>query len=116
MKYLFAPFLMFICISSSAQYYYKDIMGTKETAELMRSYRNQKVNRVILTSFDANNTRNDEFYVEQQFSAVTQTLRTITRSDVTNASVLTSFMDPNNHVIKTIDSSEAVVSTSVYNY
>ena len=42
---------------SQAQYYYKDIVGTRETADLIKNYRNNKVSRVVLTSYDAENTK-----------------------------------------------------------
>lgn len=107
---------IFFTIGAKAQYYYKDIIGTKETADLIKSYRNNKVSKVILNSYDAENTKNDDFYVEQIFSAQEQMLRTITRSGVTNESVLISYADASGNVIKTVDSSENITTTSVYNY
>lgn len=99
-----------------AQYYYKDILGTQETADLIRTYQARKVTRVQLTSFDADNTRSDEFFVEQVFSPATGLLRTTTRSGVTGASVLLSYIDASGRVVKTVDSSESLVSTSTYTY
>jgi hypothetical protein len=74
------------------------------------------VSRVVLNSYDAENTKVDDFYVEQVFSTSDQMLRTISRSGVTNESVLISYADANGNVIKTVDSSETITSTSVYNY
>jgi len=116
MKLSFITLFIFFTIAANAQYYYKDIIGTKETADLIKSYRNNKVSKVILNSYDAENTKNDDFYVEQVFSAPEQMLRTITRSGVTNESVLTSYADAAGNVIKTVDSSETIITTSVYNY
>lgn len=116
MKTLLASVVFLASLSASAQHYYKDIIGTRETAEIMKAYQNNKVSRVVLASYDENNTRIGDFYVEQQFSAATHTLRTITRSDVTHASVLLSFIDDNGNVIKTIDSSTVVTSVTTYTY
>lgn len=116
MKSSFILFLVLFSLGVHAQYYYKDIIGAQETANLIKNYRNHKVSRVVLNSYDAENTKNDEFYVEQVFSAADQMLRTITRSGVTSESILISYADANGNVIKTIDSSETIVSTSVYNY
>ena len=112
--FLFA-FLALACIAN-AQYYYKDIIGTKETSDLIKSYRNNKVSKVLLNSYDAENTKNDDFYVEQVFSGPAQMLRTVTRLGTGNESVLISYTDVNDKVVKTTDSSESVVTTSVYNY
>jgi len=99
-----------------AQYYYKDIIGTKETSDLIRSYRTNRVSRVLLNSYDAENTKNDDFYVEQVFSAPNQYLKTITRLGDANESILISYTDANNNVVKTVDSSETITTTSVYKY
>src|SRR5215213_10113615 len=105
---------LFLATISHAQYYYKDIIGAKETADLIKSYRNNKVSRVVLNSYDAENTKNDDFYVAQQYS--NQILKTITRSGVTDESILISYTDANGNVTKTVDSSETMSSVSIYNY
>ncbi|HEX6334232.1 MAG TPA: hypothetical protein VFZ78_08385 [Flavisolibacter sp.] len=102
--------------AASAQFYYKDIIGTAETAEMIRNYRKANVSRVILTSYDGNNTRTDAFYAEHQFSTADQTLKTISRSDFTAPSVLISYVDGSGRVTKTVDSSDAVVSVTSYTY
>ncbi len=116
MKPLLASLAFLASLSASAQYYYKDIVGTKETSEIIKAYQNNKVSRVVLTSFDGNNTPSSDFYVEQQFSPVSRTLKTITRSDMTHASVLVSVIDEQGRVIKTTDSSDVVTTITTYNY
>lgn len=107
---------LFISVTAGAQYYYKDIIGTKETSDMIRGYRNNKVSRVLLTSYDTDNSKIDDFYVEQQFSSAAQTLRTITRSGALNESVLTAYTDANGNVIKTVDSSGFIISVTNYKY
>ena len=116
MKISFLIFFSVLVTLAKSQYYYKDILGTKETADLVKTYRNHKVSRVLLNSYDAENTKNEDFYVEQVFSIPTQMLKTITRSGVTNESVLISYTNENGNVIKTIDSTQAITTTSIYNY
>jgi hypothetical protein len=70
----------------------------------------------LLTSFDETNTKTEEFYVEQQFSLKDRSLKTITRSGVTNESILTTFFDANGNIIRTVDSSDIMKSISVYSY
>jgi hypothetical protein len=100
----------------SAQHYYKDIIGTRETAEMMRAYREAKVARVVLASYDESNTRITDFSVEQQFSPASQTLTTITRSGTGEPSLLLSHIDGNGRVIRTLDSSRFAVTTTQYSY
>lgn len=106
----------FLASTGFAQYYYKDIVGTRESAEIIRHYKQNKVSRVVLNSYDANNTRNDDFYVEQIFSDAANTLKTITRSGISDQSILVSYINEKGQVVKTVDSSTALVSTSMYTY
>lgn len=116
MKSFLATTVLFISFTASAQHYYQDIIGTKETAETLKAYKTNKVNKVVLTSYDENNTRNEDFYVEQEFSAERQTLKTVTRSDMDHESILISYFDNNGDVIKTTDSSNIVTTTTNYTY
>jgi hypothetical protein len=116
MKLFFFICLSVANISAQAQYYYKDIIGTKETAELIKNYTANKVSKVTLSSFDADNTRSDDFVVEQTFSIPERTLKTFTRIGASENAVLTSIIDDKGNVVKTIDSSETVLSTTIYNY
>lgn len=114
MKLLTLFIFLWIATTSNCQYYYKDIIGSEQTTNLLKTYRNNKVNRVMVTSYDGENTKMDDFYVEQQFSP--EALKTITRSNVSNESILISYIDANNRVTKTIDSSDVVTSYTTYTY
>jgi len=116
MKYLLLPVLFFTCISLHAQYYYKDILGTKESSDLIRTYQKAGVTRVNVNSYDADDTRNENFLVTQTFSKPHAVLRTTTRDGDTPESVLTSYADNTGKVIKTTDSSANLISTTEYQY
>jgi hypothetical protein len=116
MKFAFLLSLVFSSFYATAQYYYKDIIGTRETFELIKNYKANKVTKVTLTSFDAANTRSDDFYVEQTFSPAAKTLRTLTRLGGSQGSVLTSYIDDSGNVVRTTDSSELSISNTVYQY
>ena len=114
MKLLTLITLLLIATTSNCQYYYKDIIGSEQTTNLLKAYKTNKVSRVVVTSYDGENTKMDEFYVEQQYSP--EALKTITRSNVSNESILISYIDANNRVTKTIDSSDVVTSYTNYTY
>ena len=116
MKNIFFILALSTGISSNAQYYYKDIIGTKETALTMQSYMKNKVNRVSLNSFDADGTKSDAFFVSQVFNITQKTLHTTTKSGLTDESILVSYINNNGQVIKTVDSSQKLVSVAAYQY
>lgn len=110
--------ILLATISSSAQYYYKDIVGIKESSDLFKSYLKNKVSRVMLNSYDAENVKSDQLFVRQEFLADVRLLKTTTGTgtDNTNTSTLYTYADANGNIIKTVDSSGIVVSTTTYEY
>lgn len=108
----------FICFShaASSQYYYKDIIGTKESAELITSYRNNKVRTVTLNSYTLNNIPIENFSIQQEFLPSLQALQTITRTEYSNISYLTSFINADGKLVKATDSSNGIVNSSIYSY
>lgn len=104
-------------VSASAQYYYKDVIGTKESSDLITAYRKNNVQSVSMKSYTIDNTPLDNLSVQQEFSPTAQTLRTITKTEYLPASYLTTFFDANGHVLKTADSvAGGFVTTTVYRY
>jgi len=116
MKGFIMAFALFYITSANAQYYYKDIVGSNETASMMQAYLKNKVYRVSLNSFDADGTKSDAFFVSQTFNPSNLVLQTITRSGVTEESTLTTFINEKGQVVKTIDSSNRLISTAIYKY
>src|SRR4051794_21558755 len=116
MRALLLAVILLPALSSQAQYYYKDILGTRESSDLIKSYMKNKVNQVVVNSFDGSDQKDDQFYVEQQFSPASLSLKTTTRSGMTDQSILVSYVDASGNVIKTVDSSDEVVNITSYNY
>ena len=118
MKSLFLATLVITCLSSSAQYYYKDIIGTKESSDLIKTYMKNRVNRVLLTSYDADNTKSDNLFVQQEFVPNKRQLKTITGtgSDNANTSIVFTYADENGNIVRTVDSTGVVVNTTTYIY
>jgi hypothetical protein len=84
MKSLLFPAVLLFVLSSSAQYYYKDMVGTKESSDLIKTYMKNKVSRVMLTSYDADNTKSDNLFVQQEFSPTKRVLKTVTATGADN--------------------------------
>ena len=78
MKTILLSLLLLSLSQAQSQHYYKDIIVTKESTELIRLYKKNNVKRVQLASYDADNTKNEGFLVEQVFTPASFT--TITRS------------------------------------
>jgi hypothetical protein len=115
MKFLLFPAALFFSLAAPAQYYYKDIVGTRESSDLIKRYIKNKVTRVVLTSYNAGNTRDEDFYVEQQFIPATRALTTTSRSEAAEPSSLTSYADEAGNIVRTVDSTD-IISITTYTY
>jgi antitoxin component YwqK of YwqJK toxin-antitoxin module len=116
MKNIFIISILFLSFSAKAQYYYKDILGTRETNQLLQTYKANKIISVTINSTEAGGEVADNFSVQQYLDLNAGILKTISKSGSTEQSVLTTFFDNKGQVVKTIDSAGTMISTTIYNY
>jgi len=116
MRPILLALLSLLCITASSQYYYKDILGTKESADLVQAYTRNKVSKVVLSSYNKDNEQDADFYVEQQFNAAQRSLKTISSASSSQVSALISYFDAEGRIIRTVDSSEVVATWTDYSY
>ncbi|MDQ6812734.1 MAG: hypothetical protein M3040_03185 [Bacteroidota bacterium] len=106
--------VLFISTSSKAQYYYLDIVGTKQTNQQYKMLRAFQYKRISAASFEGNEPSKD-FVLEQTISNDGRQI--ITRS-ATIGSAESFFISEyqNNKIVKTVDSSKNAINTVLYNY
>ncbi len=99
-----------------AQYYYKDIVSNKQ-AQLEKSVlKEQKIRTIEVHSFEGDKTPSEGFFCEKKISKDYRRIETYTRAYTAGKSMVTSFYNDKEQLIKTTDSSEISVSSSVYQY
>lgn len=110
-------FLFLLVVSSVAQsqYYYKDIIGTREANDLINSYKKVNLRSVEIISIESNGSPSKDFRIIQQFDLASQVLHTQTRNQ-TETSILSTYFNEQGKVIKTVDSSGFLANTTLYTY
>jgi len=111
---IFTAFLLFAFTQINAQYYYSDIVGTKQTNQLYKLLTGFQFKRISATSFEGNEPSKD-FVLEQ--TILNDGRQTITRS--ASIGSLESFFISNyqnNRISKTVDSSNNAINTVIYEY
>lgn len=116
MKSILLLSLIFFTPSLQAQYYYKDILGTQETNELIKRYRTNKVQMAVIKSFEGDGLAAEGFFGEQLMIPSVNMLKTTTRSGMTSESILISTFDDNDRIIQTVDTTGGMISSSLYSY
>jgi YD repeat-containing protein len=114
----FPLLIVFILVvfSAKSQYYYKDIVLTRQNQENWKSFRDQKVMKAEIQSLDVNNEPTPDFSCVQTFSRDYSTMTTYTQSANMPASTLTTYYDRNGRLVRTTDTSDTYKSTTEYLY
>ncbi|HEV3250886.1 MAG TPA: RHS repeat domain-containing protein [Puia sp.] len=108
--------LLIIGSSAEGQFYYKDILVTKQSMENWRNYKENSVRSVKLTSYESNGKPTEGFSAEQSVAKDFSQIVTSTRSSESAPTNLTSFYDANGQLIKTVDTSDSYQSTTEFGY
>ena len=118
MRVRISAIIAFLLVSTTikSQYYYKDIVLTRQNQENWKSFRDQKVKEVAISSLDANNEMTPGFVCTQKISSDFSSISTITKSANTPESMLTTYYDRNGRLIKTVDTSDTYKSITEYAY
>ncbi len=115
MKNILVLFFIAISFGAQSQYYYKDIVGTREANDLIASYKKANLRSVEIISIEANGSPSKDFRIIQQFDIPQKVLRTQTKNQA-ETSVLSTYFNEMDKVIKTVDSSGFLANTTVYTY
>lgn len=111
----FTFFLLTFSLTLSAQYYYNDIVVTKETNLQMKTFLINKVKSVTATGYDNNGVKETNFAEVQEVKENGNALRVSTTSNF-NHTVLFNRFDSQKRLTSIIDSSADILSKTSYQY
>jgi len=114
MKFLLTLIALPLTLSATAQHYYKDIVGTRETNEQLRRYRDNRVTAVSVTTFNADGSQNNDLKIVQRLEDGSLTTTTTVGDD--QPAYLVAHYDAQGRVVRTVDSSETVISITDYEF
>jgi hypothetical protein len=108
--------LSVILLSVQGQYYYKDILLTKELMDKQQLYRQNKVKSVNYLSFDAGKQPIEGFSCRQEVNSNFTEITTSTTTSLSGASENRSFFNNRGQLIKTIDTTDGNKTVTEYTY
>src|SRR4249920_2587949 len=92
-------FLLMICLGASAQYFYKDIEVTRQTISNWKSYKENRVRQVRLSSFENNGEATAGFDCKQTITDDFSEIRTTTSTNMTASTSLVATYDGKGQLI-----------------
>jgi YD repeat-containing protein len=115
MKFYIIFFLFILsAVGCTAQYYYSDIVGTKQTNQQYKLLRSFQTKKITAISYEGNQPSKD-FVLEQTITGDGRQI--ITRSaSIGNAESFFRSSFTNNRVSQTVDSSRNAINTVTYEY
>ena len=108
--------LCMVTQTSKAQYFYKDLIATRENASHWQSYRDNRVKSVTLSSFEADGKPTEGFVGEKLLSDDCSEITTHTKTTGTTDSWIIAFYSPQGRLLKNTDTSDTYRNVTVYQY
>ena len=107
---------IFISIRAEAQYYYKDIWTNQQFNKEFAIIKNEGIRTVIVKSFEDDGTPSDGFFCERKIDKNYTRSEMVSRSYMTEQSLLVSYYNEKGMIIRTVDSTENSLTRSEYEY
>lgn len=110
-------FVVIVCtaLHVQCQYYYLDIIGTKQTNQQYKLIRTYQLKRINAVSYEENNQPSKDFLLEQTIANDGRQIITRSSSSGNVPSYFISYYE-NNRLAHTVDSSISAINTVAYKY
>ena len=115
-KLLMLSGLALLALSVNGQFYYKDLVSTRQINNNYRLYRQNKIKVVKLKSYQGNVPVQEGFICEQRVSNSGNEIVTYTKTANSPESFFTARYDQKGQLVHAVDSTEETVTTTRYTY
>lgn len=113
---LFITFTFFCIFSTEAQYYYKDILSNIEQNKEFLILKNGNLKTIKVESFDEKDQPSNGFFCEKRINKDFSESQMISRSNITEQSLLVARYDKNGRVIETTTNTPTTTNTIGFEY
>lgn len=112
---LLAVVLLFTA-PASGQYYYHDILGAQTTADQIKMYRQAKIRKVTLRSYEADGTTTNGFVCVQDITPSFNQIKTFSQTTPSQQSVVVSQFNFKGQLIRSTDSNNTAYKSTIFSY
>lgn len=99
-----------------AQYFYKDIWTNQQLTKEFSILKNENIRSISIKSFEDDGEPSEGFYCERKIDRNFTKSEMISRSNITQQSLLVSFYNDKGWLMKSVDSSQTSIARSEYEY
>lgn len=114
--FLFLGFTFFSMVSVNAQYYYKDILNNIEQNQEFSKLKNGNIKIIKVKSFDEKDQPSKGFFCEKRINKDFSESQMISKSNITDQSLLVTKYDESGKVIGTTTNTPTTTNTMEFKY
>lgn len=111
-----AILLVGVFTNASAQFFYKDIWVNQQLIKEFAILKNEKIRTVSVKSFEDDGEPSEGFYCERKIDRNFTKSEMISRSQITQQSLLVSNYNDKGWITQTVDSTQTSLARSLYDY
>ena len=115
-NFFLAGFILLSFKALQAQYYYKDLVSNAQVVADMKAYKENKIKKIVLKSFEDNGVESEGFFCEKKINKEYTKAALYTKAYISAASLFTSTFDTDGKLLNTYDSSLLSVTHIIYTY
>ena len=117
-SFSFAVIALLFCSTpnASAQYFYKDIWTNQQLTKEFSILKNENIRTISIKSFEDDGEPSAEFFCEKKIDRNFTKSEMVSRSYITQQSLLVSYYNDRGWIMKTVDSTETSLSKADYEY
>jgi hypothetical protein len=108
--------LSMICLTAEAQHFYKDLVSHEQLIKDMTSYRQNKIRKIQMRSFESDGSPSKGFFCKRSFSRDYRKAETGTRTSGSAPSLTVTLFNENGSPASGYDSSEISATFIEYSY
>ena len=108
--------LIVFCLPANAQYFYKDIWTNQQLTKEFSILKNENMRAIAVKSFEDDGEPSEDFFCERKIDRNFTKSETVTRSIITQQSLLVSYYNERGWITKTVDSTQTSLAKVEYEY
>jgi len=118
MKKALFTLLFFLVLqqTGTAQYYYKDLLSSRQASMSMAGYKERKIRLININSFESDGQATEDFFCQKKIAKDYASATLYTKTSLNGSSTMQSFFDAQGRLIKTHDSARIASSHISYQY
>ena len=109
-------FLIVFSLGANAQFFYKDIWTNQQQIKEFAILKNENIRTVAVKSFEDDGEPSEDFFCERKIDKNFTKSETVTRSIITQQSLLVSYYNERGWITKTVDSTQTSLARVEYEY